>query len=87
MDQNAKDKALNQGEITGYKVLQQDYLVKIPGVPLVMNIKHGKAVENGEVIKEICMATKKIIPGININRIHWIHDQKGHEARLKDRRK
>ena len=58
MDQNAKDKAFNQGEITGYKVLRQDYLVKVPGVPLAMNIKHGKAVENGEVIKEICTATK-----------------------------
>ena len=43
--------------------------------------------ENGEVIKEICTATKKIIPGININRIRWIHDEKGHEARLKDGRK
>ena len=86
-DQNAKDKALNQGEIAGCKVLRQDYPVEIPGVPLVTNIKHGKAVENGEVIKEICTATKKIIPGININRIRWIHDEKGHEARLKDGRK
>ena len=86
-DQNAKDKALNQGEIAGCKVLRQDYPVEVPGVPLTMNIKHGKAVENGEVIKEICTATKRIIPGININRIRWIHDKKGHEARLKDGRK
>ena len=57
-DQNTKDKALNQGEIAGYKVLRQDYLVEVPGVPLVMNIKHRKAVENGEVIKEIYTATK-----------------------------
>ena len=39
------------------------------------------------MIKEICTATKKIIPGININRIRWIHDKKGYEARLKDGRK
>ena len=57
-DQNAKDKALNQGEIAGCKVLRQDYPVEVPGVPLAMNIKYGKVVENGEVIKEICMATK-----------------------------
>ena len=69
IDQNIKDKALNQGEITGYKVLHQDYLVKIPGVPLTTDIKHGKAVENEEVIKEICITMKKIIPGITINRI------------------
>ncbi len=81
-DQNAKDKALNQGEIAGYKVLRQDYPVEIPGVPLIMNIKHGKAVENEEVIKEICITTKKIIPGITINRIRWLHDAKGHESRL-----
>ncbi len=79
-DQNAKDKALNQGEIAGYKVLHQDYPVKIPGVPLIMDIKHGKAVENEEVIKEICTTMKKIIPGITINRIRWLHDAKGHES-------
>jgi len=82
-DQNAKDKALNQGEIAGCKVLRQDYPVKVPGVPLTTEIKHGKAVENDEVIKEICRTTKKIIPGITINRIHWIHNKKGHETRLK----
>ena len=58
MDQNVKDKALNQGEIAGCKVLRQDYPVEVPGVPLAINIKHGKAVENREVIKEICTATK-----------------------------
>ncbi len=78
-DQNVKDKALNQGEITGYKVLRQDYLIKIPGVPLTTDIKHRKAVENEEVIKEICTTMKKIILGITINRIHWLHDTKGHE--------
>src|SRR6266513_6517966 len=69
-DQNAKDKALNQGEIAGCKVLRQDYPVEVPGVPLTTEIKHGKVVENDEVIKEICKTTKKIIPGITINRIH-----------------
>ena len=63
-DQNAKDKALNQGEIAGCKVLQQDYPIKVPGVPLTTEIKHGKAAENDKVIKEICRTTKKIIPGI-----------------------
>src|SRR6266496_5265720 len=83
IDQNAKDKALNQGEIAGCKVLHQDYPVKIPGVPLITEIKHRKAVENNEVIKEICTTTKKIIPGITINRIRWLHNAKGHESRLK----
>jgi len=34
-----------------------------------MDIKYRKAVENEEVIKEIYITIKKIIPGITINRI------------------
>ncbi len=82
-DQNAKDRALNQAEIAGCKVLRQDCPVEVPGVPLATKIKHGKAVDNEEVIKDICAATKRIIPGITINRIRWMHDAKGHEDRLK----
>jgi hypothetical protein len=82
-DQNAKDKALNQKEIAGCKVLRQDYPVEVPGIPLTTGIKHGKAVDNKEVIKAICAATRRIIPGININRIRWLHDAKGHNDRLR----
>ena len=45
-----------------------------------MDIKHGKVVENEEVIKEIYITMKKIILGITINRIRWLHDAKGHKS-------
>jgi hypothetical protein len=56
--------------------------VEIPGVPLSTPIKHGKTVENDEIIKEICSATKRIIPDMAINRLRWLHDKKGHQERL-----
>jgi hypothetical protein len=82
-DQQAKDRALNQKETVGCKVLRQDYPVEVLGVPLTTGIKHGKVVDNEEIIKAICAATRRTIPGININRIRWLHDAKGHEDRLK----
>lgn len=81
-NQAIKDKALNQGEIAGCKVLRQDYPVEVSGVPLTTPIKHGKGVENDEVIKEICTAIKRVIPDMAINRLRWLHDEKGHEERL-----
>ena len=81
-DQKAKDRALNQTEVEGCKVLRQDYPVEIPGIPLTTGIKHGKAVENDEVAKAICAETKRIIPSIVINRIRWLHDAKGHQDRI-----
>ena len=75
-NQRAKDQALNQAEVAGCKVLRQDYPVEVPGVPLATGIKHGKALENEEVAKAICNATKRTIPGISINKIRWLHDAK-----------
>jgi hypothetical protein len=82
LNQSAKDRALNQAEVEGCKVLRQDYPVEVPGVPLATPIKHGKAIENDEVAKEVSAASKRLIPGITINRIRWLHDAKGHEIRL-----
>ncbi|PYY19147.1 MAG: hypothetical protein DMG62_24905, partial [Acidobacteria bacterium] len=81
-NQRAKDQALNQAEVAGCKVLRQDYPVEVPGVPLATGIKHGKALENEEVAKAICNATKRTIPGIFINKIRWLHDAKGHDERV-----
>ena len=58
LDQKAKELALNQSQEEDCKVLRQDHPVKMPGVSLGIGVKHGKAPENEEVIKEICNATR-----------------------------
>src|SRR5437016_5337715 len=83
-DQKTKDQALNQQEGEGYKILRQDYPVEIPGVPLSLGIKDGKGANNNEMIREICNATKKIIPGIAINRIRWLAGDKARADRMRN---
>ena len=83
-DQKAKDHALNQQEVEGYKILRQDYPIEIPGIPLSLGIKEGKGADNTELIRDICTATRKTIPGITINRICWRSEERrvGKECRL-----
>ena len=80
-NQKLKDQALNQASTEGCKILRQDYPVAIPRVPLSLGVTSAKSVENETIIKEICAATKKIVPLISINRISWLHDDKSQEAR------
>jgi len=83
-DQKTKNQALNQQEGEGYKILRQDYPVEIPGMPLSLGIKDGKGANNNEMIREICNATKKIIPGIAINRIRWLAGNKARVDRMRN---
>ena len=75
-DQATKDKILNQPEIEGIKVLRQDYLAELPGVPLSVSIASGKDADNTRLIQEICTATKRTIPTIAINQVRWLYNPK-----------
>jgi hypothetical protein len=44
--QTTKDKLLNGPNLIGFKVLRKDYLLKILGVPLSIQIENGKHVNN-----------------------------------------
>src|SRR5438045_5095079 len=68
-DQATKDCILNQPEIEGCKILQQDYLIKVPWVPLSLCVNSGQEVDNSSIIQEICKGTKRTVPGIAINHI------------------
>jgi len=81
-DQKTKDRTLNQTETEGIKILRQDYAIEIWGVPLALQVSHGKAADNTELIKAICASSKRMLPGLAINRIGWLHSPKQHKQRL-----
>jgi hypothetical protein len=84
-DQAAKDAALNRLEaesIEGMKILRQDYLIEIPGVPLSLKVCHGKDADNSGLIQNICAATKKIVSNITINTVRWLHAPDSQKKRL-----
>ena len=68
-DQATKDRVLNQQSVKEVKILRQDYLVEIPGMPLSMRIASGKNADNHELIQELIKANKRLIPSIAINKI------------------
>jgi hypothetical protein len=80
-DQTTKDRVLNQPEVEGCKILRQDYLIEVPGVPLRLRVNSGKDADNSSLIREICEGTKRTIPGIAINRIRWLHDPEAQAKR------
>jgi hypothetical protein len=69
LDQATKDYILNQPEVTGYKILQQDYLVEVLGVLLSLQVASRKDADNSQLIKDIYKETKRNILGIAINSI------------------
>jgi len=81
-DQKTKDAAINQQGTEGCKILRQDYSVEIAGVPLATRIESGKGANNADLIKDITVATQRIISNITISRIRWLHDAKGRETRM-----
>jgi hypothetical protein len=81
-DQRTKDRILNQAETEGIKILRQDYPIEIWGVPLSLQVHHGKSADNTELIKAICTASKRMLPDLAINRIGWLHNPKQHKKRL-----
>lgn len=80
-DQAAKDRLLNGADPVGCKVLRKDYLLEVPGVPLSLEVAHGKGSDNATLIKDIKAATSRIAPGIEINRVQWLHDGPGQAKR------
>ena len=75
-DQATKDCILNQPEIEGCKILQQDYLIEVPWVPLSLCVNSRQEVDNSSIIQEICEGTKRTVPRIAINHIRWLHNPK-----------
>ena len=71
-----RDAALSMPHPEAFKILKQDFPVEISGVPLQTPIEGGKNANNDELIKSIIKATKVRIPGLQINRISWLHDGK-----------
>jgi hypothetical protein len=71
--QATKDQILNGPDAPGCKILRKDYLIEIPGVPLRTPVASGTNANNTELIHSICNATKRLVPGITIGRIRWLH--------------
>ena len=80
-DQTAKDRAMARIDIEEFKILRQDYLVEIPGVPYTLKVENGRGARNDALLQEICNATKKIVPGIAINQVRWLHAPETQEIR------
>lgn len=74
-DQTTKDKLLNGVHPAGCKVLRKDYLIEVAGVPLDLKVANGKDCNNDILIRDIKEATKKIVSGVAINRVRWLHDE------------
>src|SRR5207248_1983975 len=64
---------LNGPDAPGCKILRKDYLIEVPGVPLKICVASGANADNSELIQSICNATKRLVPGITISRIRWLH--------------
>lgn len=73
-----RDAALNMPQPDSFKVLKQDYPVEVMGVPLGLAIQGGKNACNNSLISSIVQATRVRIPGLQINRIRWLHNGKEH---------
>src|SRR5205814_1038622 len=72
--QALKDQLLNGPDAPGCKILRKDYLIEVPGVPLTTKVASGKNADNSDTIRQICEATKCLVPGMAISRLHWLHD-------------
>ena len=79
-----RDVALNMPHPKAFKILRQDFPVEISGVPLETKVMNGKNADNSELIRSIIEATKGRIPGLNINRMRWLHDGKEYERSKKN---
>lgn len=69
-----RDAALNMPHPETFKILRQDYPVEVPGVPLSTKIEGGKNANNNGLITKIIEGSIIRIPGLQINRIRWLHD-------------
>jgi hypothetical protein len=80
-DQAEKDRVLNQPESEGIKILRQNYIIEIPSVPLTLGVSCCKGADNNTIIKDICDGSKKLVPGIAIDNIQWLHSPEAQSRR------
>jgi hypothetical protein len=52
-DQLAKDQALNRRDTNEFKILRQDYLVEVPGVPYTLQVESGRERNNPVLIQAL----------------------------------
>jgi hypothetical protein len=83
-DQATKDRILNQPDIEGCKILRHDYPIEVPWVPLSLRVNGGQGADNSSLIQEICEGTRRIVPGIAINCIRWLHNPETQAKRPQD---
>lgn len=74
-----RDAALKMAHPKEFCDLKQDYPVEILGVPLEKIIHGGKNSNNSAAILKMTTETKTQIPGIKINRVRWLNDDKEHQ--------
>ena len=71
--QATKDQILNGPDAPGCKILRKDYLIEVPSILLKTPVASGTNTDNVELIYSICEATKRLVPGITISQIRWLH--------------
>jgi len=80
-NEEAKDRAQCLPSTDDLKIIRQDYLIEIPGVPLTIQVANGRNADNGALAAQICEESKSIAPGLQITRIRWLHDLKLQSSR------
>lgn len=71
-----RDAVLNMPQPENFQILRQDYPVEIPVISLSVKIEGGKNSNNASINQDIIAVTNVRVPGIQINRIRWLHDGK-----------
>ena len=72
-NQQAKDQAITQKNTPKCKILRQNYLVKIIGVPFSIPVDNKQGATNTQFIQKINKAIKKLVLGIAITKILWLY--------------
>jgi len=67
-----REAVLRQPAPSGVTVLQRDFLVEVPGVPLTVPVRNGRAADNTTVIKEIEEASIRLTGPVKIRSIRWL---------------
>lgn len=73
-DQATKDYILRQTQHEGLKVLRQDYILEVPGVPRSIQVASGPQANNSELIQSIKQSTIGINTNTEITAVRWLHE-------------
>jgi hypothetical protein len=68
-------------EQLGAKIIREEFPIEVLGVPTSLPVCHGRDADNSETIKKIKQGTERLIPGLEVSRIAWIHGKKSLLAR------